>query len=359
MEELVKVNKKMEMTNDKKLILGIILVVVLITIGIFGYYFYATTLKNIVTFDGGKVNSGEYSVYYKTFAPMLEYYQYPAEVIPEQIANKAGVDKLLLIKAHDAKLELTADDNTKLDELLKDESQVKQFEQKGISKSKMKELFKNDLLVTAYINKMKNELSETEVKEYQKTTYGENIDMNEYATRHILFKITNPETGAPMDDAKKNEIKTKANDILAKAIAGEDFGKLATENSEDSGTKASGGEYKVYMDNNTAKEYETAVKTLTDGQVYASLVETEFGFHIIKLDTKKENGRLNSATDRETIVSKKIDEIGKTVNMKTNEKNMIKLVESITGKKFEKPNKNEEKPNENKNIEKPAEESTK
>lgn len=331
----VKTKKKFKLKepNDKKIIIFIVVAVLVIAFGLFGWFYYNNNLKPVVKFDGGSLTVSEYTIYYKTFAPMLEYYGYAAADIPTQIANKAGVDKILLLKAKEAGVTLSDADKAKVEEIFSDETQVKSFTDQGIDPNKMKQLYYNDYTITAYINKLKSELTNEEVTAYLKTTYGDTVDMTEFVTRHILFATTDSTTGSAMTDEKKAEVKVKAQAALARALAGEDFATLAKELSEDNGTKADGGLYKMYLDENTAKEYREAVKALAVGSTTTALVETSYGYHIIKLDQKVEGGRVNSDTDREAIASTKIDEIGKSLNMKVDEAVLAKVVESITGVK--------------------------
>lgn len=53
----------------------------------------------VATYDGGKVTKSEYAIYYKTFQPMLTYFGYSDDIIPEQIANKAALDEIILKEA--------------------------------------------------------------------------------------------------------------------------------------------------------------------------------------------------------------------------------------------------------------------
>ena len=85
-------------------------------------------------------------------------------------------------------------------------------------------------------------------------------------------------------DKLNQTAKNKAQDILKKALAGEDFATLAKENSEDPGSKDNGGEYDFVQKGSFVPEYEDVIfnKGLQNGGVYSELVETEYGWHIIK-----------------------------------------------------------------------------
>ncbi len=85
--------------------------------------------------------------------------------------------------------------------------------------------------------------------------------------------------------------KAKAQKILDRAKAGENFAALANEFSEDPGNKgtngeANGGLYKDVPKGRMVAPFEAAALALQPGQISPELVETDFGFHIIKLDRK-------------------------------------------------------------------------
>jgi PPIC-type PPIASE domain len=91
----------------------------------------------------------------------------------------------------------------------------------------------------------------------------------------------------------------KAKSLLKRVQAGEDFAKLATENSEDRPTKIKGGLYENINTDFIWKEVETAALALEKGQVANELVETQTGYHIVRLENKKVT---KEADGREKVV---------------------------------------------------------
>jgi len=89
----------------------------------------------------------------------------------------------------------------------------------------------------------------------------------------------------PELDTKK-EKRAKAEELLARAQKGEDFAALAKENSEDPGSKEKGGLYEDVRQGQFVPEFETAALALEPGQIAPQLVESKFGYHIIKLEKK-------------------------------------------------------------------------
>ncbi|HEX8250198.1 MAG TPA: peptidylprolyl isomerase [Pyrinomonadaceae bacterium] len=89
----------------------------------------------------------------------------------------------------------------------------------------------------------------------------------------------------PELDTKK-EKRAKAEEILARVQKGEDFTALAKEFSEDPGSKDKGGLYENVRQGQFVPEFETVALGLEPGQVAPQLVESKFGYHIIKLEKK-------------------------------------------------------------------------
>lgn len=87
--------------------------------------------------------------------------------------------------------------------------------------------------------------------------------------------------------------KVKAEEILKRAKAGEDFAALANEFSEDPGNKSPkgkplGGIYTNVTKGKMLAPFEEAALALEPGQIVSNIVETDFGYHIIKLEKKGE-----------------------------------------------------------------------
>ncbi len=96
---------------------------------------------------------------------------------------------------------------------------------------------------------------------------------------HILFKIpgdTEAEQAAALPAIEK-----KANEVLARARAGEDFAELAQQYSEDT-SAAGGGDLGFFPRERMVGPFSEKAFSMNEGDI-SDLVRTEFGFHIIKL----------------------------------------------------------------------------
>jgi peptidyl-prolyl cis-trans isomerase C len=99
---------------------------------------------------------------------------------------------------------------------------------------------------------------------------------------HILIQVKKTAS-----DMERKEAKARMEKVLQRARAGEDFAKLATEFSEDPGSKKRGGDLGFFSRGKMAPEFESAAFALKTGEV-SDIVQTNFGLHIIRLDEKKE-----------------------------------------------------------------------
>lgn len=99
-------------------------------------------------------------------------------------------------------------------------------------------------------------------------------DVEKYIAEHPEYSTT--------------EKRTQAEQILSRVKAGEDFAKLADELSQDPGTKGKGGLYEGVTKGKMVPEFEAAALGLQPGGIADNLVETPYGYHIIKLEKKGE-----------------------------------------------------------------------
>jgi peptidyl-prolyl cis-trans isomerase C len=98
---------------------------------------------------------------------------------------------------------------------------------------------------------------------------------------HIL--ITVPKDA---DANAKTQARTRAAAILKDAKAGKDFAALAKEHSQDPGSAQNGGDLGFFQQGQMVGPFNDAAFSLPPGTI-SDLVETEFGFHIIKVAEKQ------------------------------------------------------------------------
>jgi peptidyl-prolyl cis-trans isomerase C len=170
------------------------------------------------------------------------------------------------------------DDNTKnaiINELVSSELVYQEAQRLGLDKQPeflvREELGRRKLLTNVFLQDYlkKNPVSDADTKaayEQYKKAYGD----KEYNARHILVKT----------EAEAKEIITQLN-------KGADFAKLAKEKSLDPGSKDKGGDLGWFSPASMVKPFSDVAANLQKGAISASPVQTQFGWHIIKLvDTR-------------------------------------------------------------------------
>lgn len=95
--------------------------------------------------------------------------------------------------------------------------------------------------------------------------------------RHILIKLDEA-----ADDAAVAAAKAKAEDLAKRLRAGEDFGKLAKEFSDDTGSAAEGGDLGLFGKGMMVPEFEAAAFALKKDAI-SDPVRSPFGFHVIQV----------------------------------------------------------------------------
>jgi peptidyl-prolyl cis-trans isomerase C len=105
--------------------------------------------------------------------------------------------------------------------------------------------------------------------------------------RHILIRVKGSQV--PAREGKKElteeEALAKATEIRKKLVAGEDFAKLAKEESDDSGSGQNGGDLGTFKRGQMVPAFDQAAFSLPEGQL-SEPIKTQFGYHIIKVEKR-------------------------------------------------------------------------
>ena len=138
---------------------------------------------------------------------------------------------------------------------------------------------------TLYLNKLMTEavkkaanFSEEDIKAYYDAWEPQ------ITAQHILIAAKSDAT-----DEEKAAAKAKAEELIQKLKDGADFAELAKANSADTGTAAKGGQIGPFKRSDMVTEFSTAAYDLKNaGDITETPVQTQFGYHIIKLVSKEE-----------------------------------------------------------------------
>lgn len=120
---------------------------------------------------------------------------------------------------------------------------------------------------------------EDELKKYYNENLSRYTQAEERRASHILVKA---EKSAP--SAEREKAKAKAEALLAEVRKNPaSFAEVAKKNSDDPGSAQRGGDLDFFARGAMVKPFEDAVFSMKPGEL-SSVVESDFGFHIIRLD---------------------------------------------------------------------------
>ncbi len=160
------------------------------------------------------------------------------------------------------------------------------LKRENITEDELKSAIRYGIAIQTYVEDMY--VSKTSVLDEElKTYYDSNPALFKHPemvkASHILIKL-DPQA----DEAQKIEARKKIDDIAKKLTAGEDFAELAKNYSE-CPSSANGGDLGSFRRGQMVQAFEDAAFSMNPGEI-SPVVETHFGFHIIKVSEKQPEG---------------------------------------------------------------------
>ncbi len=141
----------------------------------------------------------------------------------------------------------------------------------------------------------KVKVTDDEIKAYYDSHLSQFSHPEQRRASHILFRVDPNAT----PEARAQE-KKKAEETLEKIRKGEDFATLARTLSQDPGSAAKGGDLGFFARGSMVPAFDKAAFETPVGQV-APLVETEYGYHILKVTDSRPAGAVPIDEVREAI----------------------------------------------------------
>jgi peptidyl-prolyl cis-trans isomerase D len=115
---------------------------------------------------------------------------------------------------------------------------------------------------------------------------------------HILINAAKTASDSVKADARR-----RAEDILRQLKGGANFEALATTSSQDPGSAQQGGDLGYFREGTMVKPFNDAVFKSGSSGLLANVVESDFGFHIIKITEPKSNVKYRVAAIGKTLES--------------------------------------------------------
>lgn len=294
---------KKGLTKTAKILISVLSVIVVLAVAagvVFGYFGYRFDFsKTLATANGASIKQNAVDTYVE-FLKNQDPTSVPADNTPEFKTLQTNIlDSLIVLNV----LENYGDKNNfkvtqkEIDDayqkIVKSYPSESDFEKDLVAKKISKDFLMDQvssqvLRDKIYADVTKNiTISDAEVKKY----YDDNKETlfkvpEQIQVSHILIKFNVPE-GQELTEQLKKEANDKIKAVQEKLKSGEDFAALAKSYSEDTASKENGGDIGFISAGQTIKEFEDAAFALKVGEV-SDIVETTFGYHLIKATDHKD-----------------------------------------------------------------------
>jgi peptidyl-prolyl cis-trans isomerase C len=215
--------------------------------------------------------------------------------IPDGIEDKA-LDNLItreLLYEASQKAQIKVDDS-EVDENL--QQAISRFPNKeafdsvlkreNVTEDELKSEIRYGLAIQTYVEDKyvsKTSVSDEELKTYYDSNPALFKHPEMVKASHILIRVDEQ-----ADEAQKTEARKKIDDIAKKLKEGKDFAELAKSYSE-CPSSSNGGDLGSFRRGQMVKSFEDAAFSLNPGEI-SPVVETNFGYHIIKVSEKQPEG---------------------------------------------------------------------
>ncbi len=274
-----------------KKILAWILTATMITIALVGC---SAADPVVVTISNEKISESLYRIYlwttqqeFESLTPNIWDMELEGKKT-EDVAKERALDSIKLSvaakqKAKELGIELSKEEKNDIRNNAKDIVQNKPelVKQLNIKQKDLEEFFSYGSLIEKVVQKIGDSYvpNEEELNAEIELIRG---SYEKVTVKHVLIG-NKDEQGQALPEDKALEVRELAEEVLKRALDGEDMAELAKKYSEDPGSKDKGGEY-TFGRGRMVPEFEEASFTGEVGKVYPTLVETSYGYHIIKVE---------------------------------------------------------------------------
>ncbi len=267
----------------------------------------ATNNKPVALVNGKEIPRGTFEA--ELSKAREQYEQQGKTLSEEQIASlKEGIlDRFIRIEVlwqEALKKNISVDEK----EIMEQKSQLKErfpddkafeaaLKNMGITESELNDKLRQSAAIQELIEEevaKKVTVPEKEMKAFYEQNPQYFKEEPQVKANHILIKVEENAT-----EAEKAQAKKKITEIQDKLKKGADFAALAKEHSQ-CPSSAQGGDLGFFGRGQMVKPFEDAAFALKEGQI-SDVVETPFGYHLIKVTEKKEAKTLSFDEAKEKI----------------------------------------------------------
>jgi peptidyl-prolyl cis-trans isomerase SurA len=233
------------------------------------------------------------------------------EDVKLQVLNQMINDQILLEQATAAKLDATdAEVDVKFNEFKSQYTEEKfqeMLKEQKLTVDEIRSELRKNITIDKLVNKeitSKISVSESEIKTfYDKNKQQFNLPESYHLAHILVTPIADPEVhNGKSDDAKSaDEARQKSSRLLREIQGGSDFATAARDYSEDPSSSPNGGDLNfqpIQAIENIDPRLAQAVQRMKNGETFPQVIETRFGFHLLKLLEKDAGGQKDLADPR-------------------------------------------------------------
>lgn len=234
---------------------------------------------------------------------MLRYEQQLAQqgsaLPPRTQLAREVLDRLISEKAQ---LQVARETGVRVDDAVVDQAEQTVARQNSIDVAELRRRvqadgmspaqFREDLRTQIMLQRLRDRelqarvrVSDLDIDQYLREQGAGDPALTELGLAHILVAV--PENAS---EAQVAQAQAKAQQVLQRARAGEDFAKLARENSDAAGAAQNGGLLPVRTADRLPPQFVDATRNLNAGGI-SELLRSQAGFHIVKLLEKRDLGK--------------------------------------------------------------------
>jgi peptidyl-prolyl cis-trans isomerase SurA len=228
-----------------------------------------------------------------------------------QVLNRMINDQILLEHAGTANLSASdAEVDVKFNEFKSQYSEEKfkdVLKEQKVTVDDIRSEMRKSITIDKLVNKeitSKISVTDAEIKEYyEKNKQSFNLPESYHIAHILVTPIADPDLkNGKNDDAKTpDEARQKAARLLKDIQSGRDFAVVAKESSEDPSSGPAGGDLNyqpLQAIENIDPRLAQAVQKIRVGETFPQVIETRFGFHILKLMEKDAGGQKDLSDPR-------------------------------------------------------------
>jgi len=204
------------------------------------------------------------------------------------VLNQLVTIQLLLTKANDAdKAAGQAESDKQYAKLVEhfgsQDAFARQLKMVGMSEATLRTKAAQEATAKAALKRELNvSVTDAQIQDYYSNHAAAFEEPEKAHVRHILLMTIDPQSHTSLSTNTVAAKRKLIDDLEKRLSGGADFAALATQYSEDPGSKDNGGELPAFGRGDMVPEFEAAAFSLKPGQV-SDVVTTMYGFHIIKL----------------------------------------------------------------------------